>query len=72
IGCAPSAGDVSKMIRAARDSAMVPDLKVFVGGSAVLADTGLVSRVGADGWAEDAISAPKSCRALLAGGDDDC
>jgi len=72
IGGGSNASDIAKSIRAVRESAMVPDLKVFVGGSAVLADTSLVERVGADGWAEDAMSAPKSCRALLADGDDDC
>ena len=72
ISCSPGDQDVSRTLSAMRSASSSPDLKVFLGGHAVLSDAALVGRVGADGWAEDAISAPKACRALLADRNDDC
>lgn len=72
LGCSPQEREVSAFVSALRESSMQPQLKIFLGGHAILADRTLVARSGADGWAEDADSAPKACRALLALRNDDC
>ncbi|MEM9739697.1 MAG: cobalamin B12-binding domain-containing protein [Pseudomonadota bacterium] len=66
LGCMPEVREVRQFVLAIRDAAMVSDLKVFLGGHAVLTDNTLVTQSGADGWAKDAVTAPDACRALLA------
>lgn len=72
LGCRPEERDVVKFVSALRELSLQPELKIFLGGNAILEDRTLVARSGADGSAEDAVSAPKACRALLALRQNDC
>lgn len=49
-----------------RSAACNSDLKILVGGQLFLSEPGLVQAIGADGWAQDALSAPQTGRELLA------
>ncbi len=72
IGCSMPARDLAALVASLRKASKRPDLRVFLGGYAINQDRSLVEQSGADGWAEDAVSAPETCRALLADQDDDC
>lgn len=72
LGCTPDVRDVTRFVTALREASNAPQLKVFLGGNAVLQDTTLAEKSGADGWSDDALTAPQACRALLAERHGDC
>jgi methanogenic corrinoid protein MtbC1 len=65
VGCDVRVSNLQRSIRRVRRESLNRNIAVLVGGSAFESDPTLAQRVGADGTAADARSAPAAARALL-------
>ncbi|MDJ0852105.1 MAG: cobalamin-dependent protein [Myxococcota bacterium] len=70
--CSTVAEDVGEDVAAFREAARNREMKILVGGRLFVEDPGLVARIGADGAAFDAKTAPLTARAMLERADTSC